>query len=65
MVESDLLDYKDDTSSPATNMLETKILFNSVISNSAEGARFISIHLKDMFLMTLTAKPKYMKVPFK
>ena len=46
-------------------MLDTKILFNSVISNSADGAQCMSLDLKDMFLMTPMAKPECMKVPFK
>ena len=65
MVGDDLLDCKDDTSSLATNILKTKILFNSVIFDSAEDDPFMSLCLKNMFLITPMAKPKYMGIPFK
>ena len=47
---------------PATDLLETKVLFNSVISDSTSGAIFLSIDLEDMFLHTLMLKSAYMKV---
>ena len=62
---SDKLIYEDDTSSPTIDMLENKLLFNSIISDACKGARFAAFDLKDMFLMMLMAKPEYMKVPFK
>ena len=46
-------------------MLETKILFNSVISDANKGARFCSMDLKDIFLHTPMQQPEYMKVPFR
>ena len=46
-------------------MLETKKLFNSVISDAKNGTRFCSMDLKDMFLHTPMLHPEYMKVPFK
>ena len=45
----DKLDYAEDSGSPATSLLETKMLLNSVISDNNEGARFMSIKLKDFF----------------
>ena len=36
----------------AANMMETKILLNSVISDAQQGARFLSADLKDHFLQT-------------
>ena len=57
--------YEDDTSSPATDMLETKLLFSIIISNTYKGTRFVAFDLKNMFLTALMAKPEYMKVPFK
>ena len=65
VVGGDKLPYDSDSGSPATNMLETKLLFNSVISDAKEGARFCSMDLKDMFLHTPMREPEYMKVPFK
>ena len=65
VVGGDKLEYELDSGSPATDLTETKLLINSVISNAKEGARFLSMDLKDMFLHTPMAKPEYMKIPFK
>lgn len=65
VVGRDKLPYSEDVGSPATDLLETKLLFNSVISDAKHGARFMSLDLKDMFLMTPMENPKYMKVPYK
>ena len=42
----DKLEYEYDSGSPATDMLETKLLFNSVISNAKEGHVFVAWTLK-------------------
>lgn len=47
----DKLDYIHDAGSPTTNLLETKLLINSVISDAHKGARFLSADLKDFFLL--------------
>ena len=65
VVGGDKLTYDRDTGSPAANMLETKLLFNSVISDAKNGARFASMDLKDMFLQTHMKEPEYMKMAFK
>ena len=65
VVGGDKLEYEFDSGSPAANMLETKLLFNSVISDAHKGARFCSMYLKDMFLHTPMDNPEYMKVPYK
>ena len=65
VVGGDKLEWNDDTGSPATDMVETKILFNSVISEAKIGARFMSLDLKDMFLMTIMTDPEYMKCQYK
>lgn len=41
-VGGDKLTYLYDAGSPAANMLETKLLINSVISDATKGARFLS-----------------------
>ena len=64
-VGGDRLDYKDDAGSPAANLLETKILLNSVISDAHRGARFMSADIKDHFLATPMDQPEYMKVNYK
>ena len=61
----DQLSYNDDPGSPAASLLETKILINSVVSDTKHGARFMSIDLKDYFLATPMARTEYMKVPLR
>ena len=65
MVGGDKLVYDSDAGSPATDMLETKLLFNSTISNAKHGARFMSLDLKDMFLQSKMEKFEYMWIPYK
>ena len=64
-VGGDRLDYKHDAGSLVANLLETKILLNSVMSNDHGGTRFMSADMKDHFLATLMDKPERMKVDFK
>ena len=53
-----------DTGSAAANLLEIKLLLNSVISNSHKGAHF-TLDLKDHFLASPMQTPEYMKIPQK
>ena len=48
-VGDDRLSYLDNAGSPAANMLETKVLVNSTISDAKRGSRFMSADLKDFF----------------
>lgn len=57
----DRLSFDHDASSPATSILETKLLLNSTISDAQAGARFLSTDLKDFFLASPMANPEYMK----
>ena len=57
--------YNADAGSPAANMLETKIIINSTISNAHRGARFMSADLKDFFLATPMEGEEFMKVNYK
>ena len=41
VVGGDLLTYEHDSGSPATDFLETKLLFNSVILHAKQGAIFL------------------------
>ena len=59
------LSHTEDSGSPAANLLETKVLINSVISDAKEGARFMTADIKDYFLATPMARPEYMKVQYK
>ena len=49
-VGGDCLPCEDDTGSPASDLLETKLVLNSTISDADKGARFISIDTKHHFL---------------
>ena len=49
-IGGDKLEYENDTTSPAASLLETKLLLNSVISDAKDGARFLTMDLKDHFL---------------
>ena len=51
-VGGDKLDYFGETASPIANLLETKLLINSVISDAHKGARFFGIDIKDFFLLS-------------
>ena len=56
--------YLDDAGSPAANLMETKLLVNSTISDAKHGARFMSADIKDYFLATPMKECEYMKVIF-
>ena len=64
-VGGDRLPCTQDAGSPAADLLETKILLNSTISNARKGARFMSLDIKDHFLATPMADPEYMRVRIK
>ena len=54
------LDYADDASSPAVDLLVTKLLINSTVSDAYKGARFCSVDLKDFFLCSTMKEPECM-----
>ena len=58
----DRLHYPDDAASPAASLLETKLLLNSTISQSAFGARFMTLDIKDFFLQTEMPDCEYMRI---
>ena len=50
-VGGDKLNYPNEIALPATSLIETKLIINSVISNHAKHkSRFCAIDLKDFFL---------------
>ena len=59
------LTYPDNAGSPASNITETKIIVNLVISDAHKGAKFMSMDIKDYFLNTPMDQPEYMKVSYK
>ena len=64
-VGGDRLVYLDDAGSPAANLMETKLLVNSTISEAKHGARFMSADIQDYFLATPMTECEYMKVQYK
>ena len=56
------LEYFNGTSSPAIILLETKIILNSAKSDAAQGARFATTDIKDVFLMTPLLEKEYMRL---
>ena len=63
-VGGDKLIYPDDPGSPTTDMVESKVLINSTISDGKKGARFCCADIRDMFLASPMARPEYMKVHY-
>ena len=56
------LQYPDDSGSPATDLTETKILLNSVISDADQGSRFMTADLASFFLASPMHRPEFMKI---
>ena len=61
-VGGDRLTCLDDTGSPAANLLETKLLLNSTISDAKRGARFMSCDIVNYFLASPMKRKEYMRV---
>ena len=55
------LTHLSDSGSPAENLLETEIIFNSIISIT--GSQFIFADIKDYFLCSLVDSLEYIKIP--
>ena len=65
VVGGDRLSYQSDAGSPATDMVETKIIVNSTISDAHKGARFMTMDIKDFFLASPMTRDEFMKVKYK
>ena len=65
LIVGDKLPYESDICAPASNLIETKILFNSTISDAYKGANFFICDLKGFFLASPMVYPDYMRVPLK
>ena len=59
----DRLHCSYDIGAPAANLLDAKLLFNSVISTP--GARFMAADIKDFFLESEMTEYEYCRIPFK
>ena len=64
-VGGDRLPYDNDAGSPAADLLETKLLINSTISDARKGARFMCLDIKDHFLATPMVGTEYMRAKYK
>jgi len=58
VVGGDKLAYPDDPASPAANLLDTKLIINSTISDSNKGARFMTVDLKNFFIGSAVPRPE-------
>ena len=61
-VGGDRIPYSQDAGSPAVTLIEAKLLINSTISDSANGARFLAADIKDFVLSSPMTKPEYMRI---
>ena len=61
-LRGDKLEYLEDASSPPASLLESKLLFNIVVSDSHSGARFISLDIKYYFLQSTLQDSEYMRI---
>jgi hypothetical protein len=58
----DVLECLGDSSSPAASVIESKLIFNSVVSDSHRGAKFMSLDIKDYFLQSMLQEAEYMRI---
>ena len=61
-IGGDKLVFTGDTGSPAADLLETKLMANSIISDAHKGARCLNLDIKDFFLQSDLPKPEYMRI---
>ena len=62
MVGGDRLPRDRDSGVPTSNLLQTKILLNIVISDSNKGAKFMHADIKHYFLAMPMQRPEQMRV---
>jgi hypothetical protein len=55
-----LINYPDDCGTPTANLLTVKLMFNGVISTP--NAKFMTIDIKDFYLMTPMDQYKYFRM---
>ena len=60
VVEGDKLPYASDSTAPVANLRESKILFNSTISQKT--AKFMTIDISNFFLSSRMTNPEFMKI---
>jgi hypothetical protein len=62
-IGGDRVNYPGNCGMPTFDMVTVKLHLNSVIST--KGARYCTIDLKDFYLMTPMARPKFMRMKIK
>jgi hypothetical protein len=55
-----LINYPEDCGTPTADLLTVKLMFNSIISTL--GAKFMTINIKDFYLMTPMDRFKYFRM---
>ena len=60
VVGGNKLPYASDSVAPAANLIESKILSNSIVSTM--GAKFMTIDISNFFLSSRMQHPEYMKI---
>ncbi len=55
-----LINYPDDCGTPTANLLTVKLMFNRIISTP--GAKFMTIDIKDFYLMTPMDRFEYFRM---
>ena len=60
VVGGNKLPYTEDSAAPAANLLETKLLLNSTISQKT--AKFMTIDISNFFLSSTMPNPEFMKI---
>ena len=63
-IGGDKLHYAQETASPAANILDTVFSIKSTISDACKNAKFMTINIKDCFLMPPLppGKKEYMRI---
>ena len=59
-VGSDRVNYPGNCGTPTTNMITVRLLLSSLISTP--GGKFMTIHIKDLYLNTPMTRYKYMQL---
>ena len=59
------MNYSADAGTPTTDLVETNILINSVISDSNKGASFLLLDFKNSYLSSIMPEPEYMSIRHK
>ena len=57
--------YDNDAGAPSASLIKTKALINSIISDTKQGAKFMSCVLKDFFIATPMSNLEFMKIRYK